>query len=227
MNIRQILALGTGAVFSLSLGTGVAFAQGPDSEECENARKAVVTLETQVTNVAAEENVREREALEVARNALNDAQKVLRDLEAKTNPPATREELKAARDAVQLARDVRDARQRDLDTDSNRLAGLRAQLRLAIEDRDESCATPEPTPTPAPTTTVPPPADPADQFDCDDFATRADAQNKLNETPDADPHNLDADNDRIACEEFVFPGEDDDDAPVPSGGVDTGDGSSL
>lgn len=154
MNIRQILALGTGAVFSLSLGTGVAFAQGPDSEECDNARKNVVTLETQVTNVAAEENVRERAALEAAREALNDAQKTLRDLEEAT-PPPSREAVQTARQAVQTARDVRDARQRDLDTDSNRLAGLRAQLRLAIEDRDETCADPEPTP--APTTTNPPP----------------------------------------------------------------------
>lgn len=153
MNIRQILALGTGAVFSLSLGTGVAFAQGPDSEECENARRAVVSLETQVTNVSARERVEELEALRTAREAVDTAQREVARLEGIPTTPQA--DLRAAREALREARDVRDARQRDLDTDSNRLAGLRAQLRLAIEDRDETCADPEPTP--APTTTNPPP----------------------------------------------------------------------
>lgn len=64
---------------------------------------------------------------------------------------------------------------------------------------DTDCAAPTTPPTTPPTTTpVPPP--PVDEFDCDDFATRTAAQAKLDETPGADPHRLDADGDRVACE---------------------------
>lgn len=91
-----------------------------------------------------------------------------------------------------------------------------------------------------------PPSPPADEFDCDDFATQDDAQAKLNEDL-SDPHNLDSDDDNIACEsrfppttvtetppppvtinennvDVNVPGQV---ARVPSGAVATGDGSSL
>lgn len=98
---------------------------------------------------------------------------------------------------------------------------LKFQLEAAIAVANEACDN-DPNPTPTPT---PPPAVPVDNLDCDDFATQALAQVEFDKDRN-DPHNLDADNDNKACE-VHFGLDDDDNAPVPSGGVDTGDGSSL
>ena len=126
----------------------------------------------------------------------------------------------------------------------------------AREDDSKPSATPEPSAqptTPAPTTepsaepTTPAPSSsaapttepaPFTDLDCKDFplADGRTAQQVLDSTPDDDPHGLDADKDRIACE----PGQDtapdgsdiaDRDEPghveevaVPQGGVNTGGG---
>jgi len=51
-----------------------------------------------------------------------------------------------------------------------------------------------------------PEASAAGDMDCSDFATQADAQNFfLNHDPASDPHNLDSDGDRIACESNPCP----------------------
>lgn len=63
----------------------------------------------------------------------------------------------------------------------------------------------------------PDPTDPpADDLNCDDFATQEEAQAELEKDP-SDPHGLDADNDGIACEAN---GDDDDPAPGQGGGDD-------
>lgn len=125
---------------------------------------------------------------------------------------------------------------------------------------------------PPPVTTEPPP--PFVDLDCSDFTNREAAQTKLNETPNSDPHKLDSNNNRVACESIDNNDDDndndndgnnndgddgndgndgrdgqdgrdgvdgrdgqdgavvvvpstEDNGVVPSGGVDTGDGSSL
>ncbi|MGE3795973.1 MAG: excalibur calcium-binding domain-containing protein [Dehalococcoidia bacterium] len=80
-----------------------------------------------------------------------------------------------------------------------------------------SSTTPEPTTTTAaPTTTTSPPSN-ADLtgLDCDEFATRADAQEAL-DAGQGDPHRLDGDADGIACESGGQV------QVHPEGGVDTG-----
>lgn len=83
---------------------------------------------------------------------------------------------------------------------------------------------------------------PADTLNCDDFTSRAEAQAEF-EKDTSDPHKLDGDGNGQACEKFFDSniGIDDDstvendvdvdvdvdNAPIPRGGVDTGDGSSL
>lgn len=81
-----------------------------------------------------------------------------------------------------------------------------------------------------------PPPPPTDDFDCVDFplADGTTAQGMLNRTLPEDPHNLDANGNRIACEVVVDDNNNNDNPPppqqviqVPVGGVATGDGSSL
>lgn len=220
MNIHRILAVATGIALAGSLGTGVALAQGPNSEECDNARQAVIKLETQFQKVAAEERVSEQDDLDKAQADLRAAQvevdKAKTASDADPNDPILKDALKTAREVRDTAKDTRDRAQRDLNTDSNKLAGLRAQLNLALQDRDRECSEPTSTPAPAPT----------DTLDCNDFATHALAQAEFDKDRN-DPHNLDSDNDNRACEIHFGLNDDDDNAPVPSGGVDTGDGSSL
>jgi hypothetical protein len=66
----------------------------------------------------------------------------------------------------------------------------------------------------------------AQDLDCSDFATQADAQATLDADP-SDPHDLDADHDGYACETF-FGGVDapvGDDDPVDDDGIDIDDGT--
>ena len=76
-----------------------------------------------------------------------------------------------------------------------------------------------------------------DEFNCDDFTTQEGAQDQLDATP-GDPHNLDDDDDGIACEGLPSAGDDgaSDDGgagedadreqrgQLPAGGVATGGG---
>jgi hypothetical protein len=59
----------------------------------------------------------------------------------------------------------------------------------------------------------------ADDSDCEDFASREEAQNFFEQEggPEEDPHFLDADNDGVACEGFR----------APTGGVDSGGGGTA
>lgn len=70
------------------------------------------------------------------------------------------------------------------------------------------------------------PAGAQDTLNCGDFPTREAAQAQLDADP-ADPHQLDgSDDDGRACEDHEYPATTtgDEDAAVPSGGVDTGAG---
>lgn len=84
----------------------------------------------------------------------------------------------------------------------------------------EKCA--EPTPEPTPTTTPATPTTPANEdVDCDEV-TDARAQEILDADRN-DPHNLDDDNDGVACEEEeVLVADNDSVVVAPSGGVNTG-----
>jgi Excalibur calcium-binding domain len=88
----------------------------------------------------------------------------------------------------------------------------------------------------------------AQDKDCKDFSSQAEAQAEFNRDP-SDPHGLDDDNDDIACEALggpsaapAAPASDDDDdddddesesdeprqvRKLPVGGVETGDGSTV
>jgi hypothetical protein len=112
--------------------------------------------------------------------------------------------------------------------------GARAEVEAAkasLLARDTACAVPATT-TPPPTTTVPPvtteppattTAPPvADDKDCKDYATQGDAQVALDSNKD-DPYNLDSDNDGKACELYFGAPQ----VKAPSGGVETGDGSTA
>jgi hypothetical protein len=59
------------------------------------------------------------------------------------------------------------------------------------------------------------PASAAQDLDCADFGSRADAQAHLDANP-ADPDRLDADNDRLACEQFDYPAAGGDPQPQPA-----------
>lgn len=68
-------------------------------------------------------------------------------------------------------------------------------------------------------------------LNCDDFEFQEDAQAVLDRDP-SDPHNLDSDDDGIACESLPSRGDgggggDDDSGGAPSGGVDTGAGGTA
>lgn len=71
-----------------------------------------------------------------------------------------------------------------------------------------------------------------EEFDCEDFQFQEDAQAVLDQDP-SDPHNLDSDDDGVACESLPSRGGggggggDDDSGGAPVGGVDTGAGGTA
>jgi hypothetical protein len=62
-------------------------------------------------------------------------------------------------------------------------------------------------------------------LNCSDFSSRRDAQNEL-DSSSSDTHNLDADNDGVACED-IFTTQDVSGDDTPQGGVETGGGGTL
>lgn len=90
-------------------------------------------------------------------------------------------------------------------------------------DEPDPTPTPTPTPTPAPTTEPAPTTTsefPVD-LDCSDLSD-AEAQ-KVLDADTSDPHNLDSDEDGLACDEIVDTASNDT-VVTPSGGVNTGAG---
>jgi hypothetical protein len=101
------------------------------------------------------------------------------------------------------------------------LAKAQATLDAALRVQVGACDEPDPKPNPDP------------DFNCIDFPLRdgRSAQDVLDETPGEDPHGIDSDGDRVACEpgQDTAPADDDDDdfdqiGTPPTGGVDTGGG---
>jgi hypothetical protein len=220
---KLVVSAAVAALFVV--GAPAALAQ--DDRDCNQAQREVARVELRLSALVTQEREAEIAVRDTAREALRVAQVAL---EAAIGDaiPAAREARDAARAALERAQDA-------LNTDSRQLANLRVELTAAIADRDEDCRDLPPAPTTPPATT--PPAVPVDEFDCDDFAVRADAQAKLNETLPEDPHKLDLDSDGIACEvaELTVPPTttpppaapaivDNDVVVTPNGGVNTGGG---
>lgn len=223
------------AAVALSVMTApVALAQDT-SPSCDEAKANLTKLEKKRDDVAAGERVKENDALKVAKDQVRDTQVKLKraqdNLAQGVKDEKTGAELQALKDDVKKFEDrmvvvkaARDKAQEDLDKDSSKLAGLRAQVELAIQERDDACgaATTAPTPTPTP--------EPENDVDCDEVSDD-EAQRILNGDR-SDPNNLDQDGDGIACEvDEILPESDDDNdvvvnnnVAVPSGGVATGGG---
>jgi chromosome segregation ATPase len=228
------LALTAGAVLALSVMTApVALAQD-GTASCDAAKTRVSDLEKKLDEARADESVKERDALKAAKKARDDA-KVARDAAkkaldaAKAKPTPNPEEIADLEKALAAAEDALTARKADvdnaqekLDSDSQKVAGLRAQVELAIQERDKACAPATTTPTPTPT------PEPENDVDCDEVSG-TEAQRILDEDRN-DPNNLDQDKDGIACEiDEILPDDDNDvvvnnNVAVPSGGVPTGGG---
>lgn len=201
------------ALVGLAVAALPVFAASPafaDDRDCNRTQREVTRVELRLAAAVTDERNAEQAALRTAQDALDAAQKALKDA-----LPGV--DLGPLRAAVDTAREARDAARAALNTDSRRLADLRAELVVAIEARDKACKpTPTPTPTPAPTTTPAPP----DDIDCDEVSDKR-AQEIL-DADKSDPHDLDEDGDDVACEEQVPVKPDV--VVVPSGGVNTGGG---
>lgn len=204
MNKLTTAALGLAVAVLPVLAASPAFAA--DDLTCDAAEKLVVKAQARVDTRAAEELLTENAAVDAAQAKVNEAQVAL-DKAVGDAVPDARKLLREARDVLRDAKADRDA-------DSKRLAELRVLLEAAIADRDEACS--EPTTTPATPTT---PAN--EDVDCDEV-TDARAQEILDADRN-DPHNLDDDNDGVACEEEeVLVADNDSVVVAPSGGVNTG-----
>lgn len=218
------LALTAGAVLALSVMTApVALAQD-GTASCDAAKTKVSNLEKKLDKAEFEERKDEEAKRDAKRDARDIARGELAALE-KVDPGETapsEEQLREARRKLRDAQDELDKAQEKLKTDNKEVAGLRAQVELAIQERDKACApattTPSPTPTPAPENDV----------DCDEVSG-TEAQRILDEDRN-DPNNLDQDGDGIACEIDEILADDDNDVvvnnnvAVPSGGIATGAG---
>jgi hypothetical protein len=170
---------------------------------------SAVAIRDEIRDLLALEDDTPREPRPVLEDKL---ELVERYIDALRAVPAAREKAEAS-DAVALQRAADD-------TDAAALTAGRDDARRAA---DEVCG--------GVTTTPPPP--PFVDLDCSDFPLANDrtAQQVLDETPGADPHNLDTDGDRVACEagEDTAPADDaQNSAPgavvVPEGRIDTGGG---
>jgi hypothetical protein len=136
------IATATGAVLALFLVTApVALAD--DDLSCDEAKRLVTTAQTRVDNRAAEERVDELKELDAAKVARNTAQVAVDQAQAALDANPDNETLKAAlktaKDNLAAAKDRVDRAQKAVDTDSNRLAELRALLKVAIQDKDKAC----------------------------------------------------------------------------------------
>jgi len=226
------------AAVALSVMTApVALAQ--DDASCDAAKANVTKLQKRLDDEAAEERVREKDAVKAAKDA-RDAAKTLRDtrqanLDKEMEKPNNDAAIKSAEAALKLAEDALTARKADLEKaqekqakDSDKVISLRSQVEDAVADRDKVCGGVTTTPTPTPT------PEPENDVDCDEVSDD-EAQRILN-ADRSDPNNLDQDNDGVACEvDEILPESDNDDGDggdvtvnnnvaVPQGGVSTGVG---
>jgi hypothetical protein len=236
-------ALTAGLVLILVGTPALAFAQdtGPESQACEDATQAVADFELEARiGVALEAAARHdteataQQTVAVAADAKATAEQAVADAADATVPPniSIRDNARQAAAAARTARDAARAlvTQSLADRDAARAAangGLQVELDALIDARDAACepvVTPTPTPTPTPSATPTPTPTPTpgdDDYNCIDFplSDGRTAQDVLDADP-SDPHRLDYDKDRVACEladeEYSQVGT------VPVGGVATG-----
>lgn len=228
MSIRRILGVVTGAVLLSGLTTGFALAQERQPITIDVAKACGVVTLTFVNPNADVSKTHIFRWNAVAGNVVTDEGS--RTGTVTVAPSATvKETIRFTEDEFEGTAALTVAVSAGPDSD--------IQPRLDIYPVDTDCGA---TPPPTSTTTPPPPPAPTDTLNCDDFETREAAQEEL-EKDIRDPHNLDGDDNGQACERHFDPniGADDpppasdndvddvDNAPVPAGGVDTGDGSSL
>lgn len=171
-----------GAVLALGLSSTAAIAATADEPvDCATAIEALVAARADADAGDAEiEQLRdEQEALD---KAVADAQAALDEATDPAEIPALQAALNVAKKAAEDAQAVLDEKVA-ADEVLNQLV-IDAQVKVS-----ELCGNEDPAP------------DPAD-LDCSDFplADGRTAQDVLDETPNTDPHNLDIDGDRIACE---------------------------
>lgn len=216
------LALMAGAVLALSVMTAPAALAQDGTASCDAAKTKVSKLEKKLDDAAAEERVEDKAKLDTAQREVDRLQGLIAAEEQKAEPNEA--EISRLKGLLKTAKAVRDDAKDKLDGDSQKVAGLRAQVDLAIQERDKACApattTPSPTPTP----------EPENDVDCDEVSG-TEAQRILDEDRN-DPNNLDQDGDGIACEiDEILPEADDDNdvvvnnnVAVPSGGIATGVG---
>lgn len=203
MNKITTAVLGVAVAVLPVFAASPAFAQ--DDRDCTRAQREVTRVELRLAAVVTEER-------EAEQKLVKDAKDALKDLQEDAVPNGDQ------RDLIDAARSLVNLRVDELNTDSKRLANLRVDLKAAIADRDEACdEDPEPTPTTTPAPTTTPPVD--NDVDCAEVSD-ARAQEILDADRN-DPHNLDDDNDGVACEEETVI-VNNDVVVTPSGGVNTG-----
>jgi hypothetical protein len=225
---RQITI--AGAALALLVGGAVPALAADDEPTCDEARRSVVELDVKVNAAAAADDAvasaeKVAEQLAAARAELAAAVAV----DNATVPPLTEDSQRTV-DAKALVAELEEKAVAPAELDQLRKLAEASDvdelisLRLAaIEVRDKACddggvTTTPPTPTPAPTTE--PPADEPD-LDCADFPLEdGTTAQEMFERDVNDPHNLDIDEDNVACEvdEDTLSGN----VAVPVGGVSTG-----
>lgn len=257
--MKRVLGVLLAAFIGVGAFVGIANAQatGPDTQACKDAKAIVVDLEVELGTAIFNERKAEEEALANAKsvnltalqNEIDGKQRELNALLAVPNTPQSevvekQRQLDVAKaDLASALKAIADA-DKALKSEGSVTAGVRARLALAVQKQDVACKAPVVTtppttttvapPPPTTTTTVPPPPPAFVDLDCIDFPLNGrTAQDVLDETPGEDPHNLDANGNRIACEVVADDNNNDNPPPpqqviqVPVGGVATGDGSSL
>lgn len=198
MNKITTAVLGVAVAVLPVFAASPAFAQ--DDRDCTRAQREVTRVELKLSALLSDEREAERAAVQAAKDAL-----------ALAETGGDKAAIDAAKQVLKAAREA-------LNVDSKRLANLRVDLKAAIADRDEACdEDPEPTPTTTPAPTTTPPVD--NDVDCAEVSD-ARAQEILDADRN-DPHNLDDDNDGVACEEETVI-VNNDVVVTPSGGVNTG-----
>jgi hypothetical protein len=251
--VKKTLVLAAALALSLA-GAPAAFAQDSEPADCAAAVTAL-----NAADVAHRDAADADDKFQTAKDADDDlkrAERLLAEAEEaleKTNNDARHDNPETAEDestvtaeeqrSIDAAEALVNTRTAERDealvkankTDADELrrkanktdaAELKKALDEARKDFDRLCGgvtTTPPTPAPAP----------EEDLDCADFplSSGRTAQQVLDETPGEDPHGLDADGDRRACEpgqdtaaDGSDLGDDDDDVVVPSGGVATGGG---
>jgi hypothetical protein len=220
---------------------------GPDTQACIDAKAAVAVALAARDEAKVPSNLEQQAAItqtnvdravaayhELGDNLAAPTAAERARLQDRRDDPDITAELLASIDArisaivrVLAMTELRDTAAAVLKTAVDALAEAQAALDAALRVQAGACDEPDPTPNPRP------------DLDCVDFplSDGRSSQDVLDETPGKDPHNLDTDGDRIACEpgQDTRPADNDNDGDgdgddfdqigtPPAGGVATGGG---